>query len=336
MRKKWIDRGFTLVELLVVIAIIGVLVALLLPAIQAAREAARRAQCKSNVRQLGLACLNYEVAKRYVPPASSKLGTAGGLRADWGWLAVTLPYYEQGALYNKIDKQQDWFHANNEVVVKTPLSITRCPSRGEREPVNLFGPGGSSGGFGEIDSDSELRSHYIAVFGANTERDTGTPAMPFYCNDRSSPYTMELVEGGFGLPPCLNDGACGKMANNGMFIRKVKIAMKDVTDGASNTVLIGESAFGPLDTDTNVRPWIVGNVTDCLYTVRNMAYKVNDGAKPGPKRNDVGFGSDHPGGTHFVFADNSVRFVTEAAELRVMYALASRAADEPPTDSVSN
>src|SRR6476620_11590612 len=86
-------RGFTLIELLVVIAIIAVLIALLLPAVQAAREAARRAQCVNNLKQIGLACLNYESALGCLPP-----GTKGSL---WGtWMLFVLPFAEQQALYN--------------------------------------------------------------------------------------------------------------------------------------------------------------------------------------------------------------------------------------------
>src|SRR5262245_10009789 len=87
------DRGFTLIELLVVIAIIAVLIALLLPAVQSAREAARRAQCVNNLKQIGMACHNYESALGSLPP-----GTKGSL---WGtWMLFVLPFVEQQALYN--------------------------------------------------------------------------------------------------------------------------------------------------------------------------------------------------------------------------------------------
>src|SRR5205085_9461895 len=95
-------KGFTLVELLVVIAIIGVLVALLLPAIQAAREAARRAQCKNNVKQAALACLNYESALKYLPAGGWGYKWMGdpnhgpGKEQPGGWIYGILPYLEGG------------------------------------------------------------------------------------------------------------------------------------------------------------------------------------------------------------------------------------------------
>ena len=192
------------------------------------RRAARA--CQNNLKQLGLACINYEAANKRYPPASSRLGSHPSLRADWGWLAVTLPFYEQGALYSLINKEANWFDEPNRKVTTTPLTIIRCPSRGELEPVNFLGPGNNPNeGFGK-EGDSAMRSHYCAIFGANTKADTG---IPYYCNGKVGVYTMELDDASeFNAnPPCLSiNVTCGPVANNGIIIRKQKIATKDVTD----------------------------------------------------------------------------------------------------------
>ncbi|BBO30483.1 DUF1559 domain-containing protein [Lacipirellula parvula] len=121
-------RGFTLVELLVVIAIIGVLVALLLPAVQAAREAARRTQCISNMKQLGLAVLNYESAKTTLPPAMTRV-------PDQHIFAFMLPYMEQGALFSQWDLEKNWSDpptsakpVTNLTLSRTPITLLQCPS----------------------------------------------------------------------------------------------------------------------------------------------------------------------------------------------------------------
>lgn len=100
-------RAFTLVELLVVIAIIGILVALLLPAVQSAREAARRMSCQNNLKQVGLACLNYESAQKSLPPALLHDVNSGTL-SKWSALARLLPYLEQGNFESEIDYTTDY------------------------------------------------------------------------------------------------------------------------------------------------------------------------------------------------------------------------------------
>src|SRR5262245_8130625 len=99
-------RAFTLVELLVVIAIIGILVALLLPAIQAAREAARRSQCKNNLRQIALSCLNHESTHKFFPHGGWSFGWMGdpdqgyGPQQPGGWIYAVAPYLEEQAVFN--------------------------------------------------------------------------------------------------------------------------------------------------------------------------------------------------------------------------------------------
>jgi prepilin-type N-terminal cleavage/methylation domain-containing protein/prepilin-type processing-associated H-X9-DG protein len=121
-------RGFTLVELLVVIAIIGILVALLLPAIQAAREAARRSQCKNNLKQLGLAVLNYESSKKHLPPSvevNAKTMT-GANNGGWGVHGHIHNYMEEQSVRNLVDVNRAW--DLQMAISNLRISSFSCPS----------------------------------------------------------------------------------------------------------------------------------------------------------------------------------------------------------------
>src|SRR5690606_22664203 len=148
-------RGFTLVELLVVIAIIGSLIGLLLPAVQAARESSRRAQCLNNLKQFGLAALNYESTYGRLPPAQINLdpndpGTIAAIAAnqppgistayfDWSQHARLLPYFEQGAVYDLIDF--DSAIAASTLARQVKPEFFLCPS----DPLGKFDPPGNAG-----------------------------------------------------------------------------------------------------------------------------------------------------------------------------------------------
>jgi prepilin-type N-terminal cleavage/methylation domain-containing protein len=122
--------GFTLVELLVVIAIIGILVSLLLPAVQSAREAGRQTQCKNNLKQLGLAVLNYEGSHKFLPPAGMVApGNVFAPRsgAQFSWFIFILPQMEQGSLYNNINFNFDVF-SQTDAAFDVRISSLSCPS----------------------------------------------------------------------------------------------------------------------------------------------------------------------------------------------------------------
>jgi prepilin-type N-terminal cleavage/methylation domain-containing protein/prepilin-type processing-associated H-X9-DG protein len=309
--------GFTLVELLVVIAIIGVLVSLLLPAVQAAREAARRTTCRNQLRQVALACQNYADARLAMPSASTRLDpNLSGTRPDWGYLVFILPYIEKSTLYDALDPTLEWYNQPTNLLRETEVGEFKCPSYPALQPVNLADPGSN------VYEELPLASHYIGVLGANTELDRD---LANFCQDRSSPYTMELQEQSSSSrrdPNCVDAGG-GKVANNGVIVRKPQIDFAMIADGTSNTLLVGEAAFGEPQ-EQNTRAWWVGSHGGYLYTAKNVTFAINSGARPGPLRNDMGFGSYHPGGCHFAMVDGSVQFIGENVDLKVLFAVASR------------
>ncbi len=135
--------GFTLVELLVVIAIIGILVGLLLPAVQAAREAARRMSCSNNLKQIGLATLNYESTNRVLPPSAciNPLLTSNG---SWSIHGRLMPYMEQGNLYNQIDLSIGW--SNYPVISRFRVPVYVCPSDPKGDMLRDTSTTGSTSG----------------------------------------------------------------------------------------------------------------------------------------------------------------------------------------------
>jgi prepilin-type N-terminal cleavage/methylation domain-containing protein len=149
-RRRGFSRGFTLVELLVVIAIIGTLVGLLLPAVQAAREAARMSACSNNLKQMGLAALNFESARQGYPPSAT--GTGDGRGGQFGgipFFGLILPYIDEDnargrvsqwdsnpATTMKWDRTGGNYGTNFQILSTTPFPFMTCPTRGRRTSTN--------------------------------------------------------------------------------------------------------------------------------------------------------------------------------------------------------
>lgn len=329
--------GFTLVELLVVIAIIGVLIGLLLPAVQAAREAARKAQCLNQIRQVGLACQNYEnVNKRFPPSVDS---------GPYSYLALTLPYYEGKNLHDLIDFSVRWDFAQNEVARSTPLPFLKCPSQDFIEPIIQFQ---GSGGF-DVAVDSELRAHYWAVNGGKLD--------PNLVEE-----DLQLVVASYN--PCPGQepweiGACGGQyasrgghATNGVMYPISEIKHSQITDGTSNTFLIGEASW---DFGDDIAGWFAGaafweeydeaaiqwfmgptgdgywiyNGAQILYGINQASYNMEKYGTPfEASRSEASFGSKHPGGCHFCMADGSGRFISQETDVITLKLLANRKDDQ--------
>lgn len=331
--------GFTLVELLVVIAIIGILVGLLLPAVQAAREAARRMQCSNNVKQIGLAMHNYESAQRTFPmawwldiPGGTNIAAANG--NVWGF--SILPYIEQTNLYNQFDQR---YPAMNELgpialanveVTKQPLNFFKCPS----SPYGLediYTGDATSAGLPVTWNCAP--SDYIATTGVR-----GALANVAYAGNPGGNRGGALhVSGIYGGPGSSKIGA--------------------MTDGTSNTVLVGERTGGPeiyigttaasslsaLLTEVNGGGW--GDILNgenwlsgALHArqfdpTANPALYLQEGPC-GINCNNIrgrSFHSFHTGGATFGLADGSVQYLSENIDPSIIAALITRSKGETVT-----
>jgi prepilin-type N-terminal cleavage/methylation domain-containing protein/prepilin-type processing-associated H-X9-DG protein len=213
-------RAFTLIELLVVIAIIGILIALLLPAVQKIREAAARMQCTNNLKQIGLAVHNYHDSFNFVPPgyidgnANPTSTPDNDVGPGWGWAALLLPYVEQQNLFNQINLKQGIVVGSNAAAAQTPLKIYQCPSDPYQQNFPVY--------------DSTFSTPFATVAHSNYVG----------CNGWEECFNNAGGAGQGGG----NDGLTGGLgqSGDGLFYRNSRYRLTDVTDGLSNTIIIGE------------------------------------------------------------------------------------------------
>jgi prepilin-type N-terminal cleavage/methylation domain-containing protein len=227
MKQPRSRRAFTLVELLVVIAIIGVLVALLLPAVQAAREAARRAQCGSNLKQIGLAVLNHDSAKGRFPAGSTAAGTDILSVNSSQWTVDLLPYAEQPALYALWDRKVDFRMPTNKALRESFVPLYLCPT--DVDVNMLYKPESGSG-----TAFFWAPGSYRAVSGSSP----GTNGDLYWDNPEANTIGSQT-----NLPDWTRGPlhAVLKTTAVGVNIRKLKpVSTKNIPDGTTNTLLVGE------------------------------------------------------------------------------------------------
>lgn len=303
-------RAFTLIELLVVIAIIAVLIALLLPAVQQAREAARRSQCKNNLKQLGLAMLNYHDTHRAYAAnyAQRPSGGSGQTIADTGrsWLMFILPYIDNANLYNQINFNGPLVgNTVNTTVAQTIVPTYLCPSDADNQ--------GKMGNRSDVSAIWAV-NNYKAVAGSNWASGLAGWNPVKTTGGKNANQTDGLNLG--------NGILCSNQTNVNPPTR-----IRDILDGTTNTLMIGEC----LPDWTSWAWWYNPNaVTATCAIPLNQVLKVakNQGDWP----NNYAFFSRHSGGGHFALCDGSVRFVTENINLNTYRALATISAGETTGD----
>jgi prepilin-type N-terminal cleavage/methylation domain-containing protein/prepilin-type processing-associated H-X9-DG protein len=349
--RLWVGRAFTLIELLVVIAIIAVLIGLLLPAVQKVREAAARLKCQNNLKQIGLAMHNYHDVNNLFPPGGyhNPPGMPGtgewSFQADQGSFHVfILPYMEQDNIFKGLTNfgqpragAIDAGFANG--VLPAVLPYARCPSDGDYPNApdisNYVGSTGPS-----------------CLGDANCGNCSQSGVSPFvqFCNQPAWGYTdPALSSSGTGLGDLGNFPHCSYTYDlsqfPGMFnIPGIKISMSSVTDGLSNTILVGEGIIDQhgwhlLGVGNPRWGWTHYNGGHSMYTtIIPINYFTPEGTSNvntencnNPDRNkwntgvSTGFKSRHTGGVNFVFGDGSVHFLSQTIDMRTYQLLGHRA-----------
>ena len=301
--------GFTLIELLVVIAITSILIGLLLPAVQQTRTTAARLSCQNNLKQIGLGLQSFHDANKVFPPgylASAPAGDPNFATAPgWGWAAYLLPYIEQTTVYSQIQDPIRWGIPITDPRVASAIRV--------RIPIYV------------CPSDS-------------------APSAPFavYKLPGNTSYPITYSEGRPGTllaAPCSYAACVGRdedsdadgVTGSGVFYCNSRTSTADITDGASNTIVVGERAWA------NANGVWVGAIPGCamVFGPSNPCLSAISGGMPNspiyappmlvqahahlvnPMTDGDGglddFSSYHPGGANVLFADGSVHFAKSTA-----------------------
>lgn len=280
-------RGFSLIEVLVVIGIVGLLMALMLPAIQGAREAARRMQCASNLRQLALGMQTYQERQGTFPMGSPQYHYDDvGLHIGHSWLVATLGDLEQSSLYHSVNFSRNIYTSANMTIQATGLNLFMCPS------------------------DPSIRLKWVCP-----TQYQDMPAKTFVAS-----FASYAACAGTWYHQTFDVSKMRDLASQDRGIAFVNsvIRSSDITDGLSNTIMLGERNHEILTSSVAGINywWFDGFHGDTLFWTM---YPMNPGVALAVGNIDQGpylaaAGSNHSGGANFAFADGSVRFLRDTIE----------------------
>ena len=335
MPKTHRNSGFTLVELLVVIAIIGILIGLLLPAVQQVREAARRTSCMNNLRQIALACHNYESALGHFPT------TGGSASSFWSesyepfanfengsWMYQILPFCEQNNLYDQRESISFADSSTGLGIAESPVPIFNCPSR--------------SGRFYNYGWMVIRQGDYAGVINNWNEPDwqgfQWMDSADLIPNEEQRVWTGLIGRGGH------NNWNAGS-------IKCQEIGFQSCTDGTSNTILVAEKAVPINQWTPNTSTWAIwwdkngyyaGSDWTCMRMfgphlgqgddIWGSSVEVLGDSEERPAgwgmqdgyTEEYGFGSSHPSVITSAWGDGSTRTITRQADLIILNSLGHR------------
>jgi len=291
--------GFTLIELLVVIAIIAILIALLVPAVQKVREAAARTQCTNNLKQMALAMHGYHDTYKEFPSNGWGWYWIGspnlwGNEQPGGWMYSILPFIEQGVLADSVNGLTGAaFISGTQTIMETPLAVFNCPSRrnGGPYPAPAGGPYSCYDTTGAVNSvpnpaGGMARGDYAVCTGNNDGDQV----------DSGQQYSLT------NLPPAPG-------GYNGVCFRASRTTIVQISNGTSNTVLLGEKQMCILNYLTGTD----GGDNECIYVGMDNDTGRTTFFPPLPDSlaavDSLHFGSSHPQGLNVAYCDGSVQWV---------------------------